>query len=847
MVTIALRGVRAHLRRVLAAAVAIVLGVGFLTATLVLGDSMRAGFASSFVAGNDGTAVVVRSDARFGNADMVLDEGTVPVDLLDELLLVPGVAAGAIHVDGLAQIVAADGTPLGGDGPPTLGSNWIDEPRLSPWRLSVGRAPLADGEVVIDRASARAGNLDVGSITTIRTPHPTTVTVVGIATFGAADSQGPTTQVLFDTDTAQRLLVGEPDRATTLRLAATPGVDHDELAGRIEAILPAGAEVITGAELSAEQMAELEADFLGAFQGLLLAFAAVGLVVATLTIHNTLSIIVAQRSRESALLRALGASRRQVIGMVAGESLGIGVIASALGLGAGLGLAALALWGMSSAGFGAPGGMQWSTTSLVVGLLVGVIVTAAATIVPAVAASRIAPLAAVRANEIEQPTTSRLRLVAALVAGAVAAASVGAASRVDGSELAITGLGILAAIVALLLAGPTLAGPVARSLGWPLARLRGRPGELARRNAVRNPRRTAGTATSLMIGVGVVVLFLAIASSMTAYLDRTLAGSFRGDLVIDTDSFSGPGLSPELGPAVEALDEVDRSVALGMGVARFGDDVLYPMVADPVGLIELFDLEVVDGSATDAARNGVAVSRRFADDHGLAVGDPVALTVGAAGRLDHTVGAIYAQRDVMGDLLVARQAWSGSDAPLSEQLVMIRLAPEVDPVVGRAAVAAVAEGLAAPSPMDRGEYVDQVAGELDQILAMVVALMAVAVLIAVMGIGNTMSLSIHERTRELGLLRAVGMSRAGVRAAVRWESVIVATFGGVTGAALGTFAAWAVLRAIEAAGEIPVGFAVPTASIAIVVGLGALSGVAAGFRPARRAARVDILDALASA
>lgn len=847
MVIIALRGIRAHVRRILAAAIAIVLGVGFLTATLVLNDSMRAGFGASFVAGNEGTAVIVRSDARFGSTDMVLDQGTVPVELLDDLTSESGVAAGALHVEGLAQIVSASGTPLGGDGPPTLGSNWIDDPRLSPWRLAEGRAPNAEGEVVIDRSSARAGDLDIGSVTTVRTPHPQTVTVVGIATFGEADSQGPTTQVLFDTDTAQQLLVGDANRATALRLAADAGVDHDELAGRITALLPRATEAITGAQLSAEQMADLESDFLGAFNGLLLAFAAVGLVVATLTIHNTLSIIVAQRSKESALLRALGASRRQVVAMVAVESLSIGVVASAAGVGAGLGLAGLALLGMSSAGFGAPGGMHWSTTSLLVGLAVGVVVTAAATIVPAVAASRIAPLAAVRDSAVERPAASRLRLGTAAAFGLGAAACVIATTRVDGSELAITGLGILAAIISLLLAGPTLAGPVARALGWPLARFRGQPGDLARRNAVRNPRRTAGTATSLTIGVGVVVLFLVVASSMTHYIDRTLAASFNGDLVIVTDSFSGPGLSPDLGPSLDALDEVDRSAAVGEGVARFGDEVVYPSVADPVDLAELLDLDLIEGTAADASATGLAISHRFADDHGLSLGDPISLEFGAAGRLDHTVGAIYGQRDLMGDLIVTRQSWSAADAPVSEPFVMISLAPGVDPDVGRAAVTVVADRLSAPPPIDRHEYVDQIADELDEVLAMVFALMAVAVLIAIMGIGNTMSLSIHERTRELGLLRAVGMSRTGVRAAVRWESVIVAAFGGVAGAALGTFGAWAVLRAVAAAGEMPVGFTLPTTSLVIVMLLGALSGVVAGLRPARRAARIDILDALASA
>jgi putative ABC transport system permease protein len=846
MVTLALRSIRAHVRRALAAAIAVLLGVGFLTATLVVGDSMRAGFADAFVAGNDGTDVVVRSSTRVGSNDMVLDEGTVPATVLDELRSLPEVRAGVLQVSGLAQIISADGAPIGGGGPPTLGGNWIDDPELSPWRLADGRAPDAPGEVVIDRASARSGGLQVGSTTTIRTPEAVGVTVVGIATFGDADSQGPSTQVFFDTVTAQTLLLDSTDRATAIRLAASQDVAESDLVERLHDLLPDGSEAITGTELAAEQFAELEDDFLGFFQAMLMVFASVGLLVATLTIHNTLSIIVTQRSQESALLRALGASRRQVIGTVAAESLAIGVVASLTGLVAGLGLAALALWGMDAAGFGTPGGMTWSTTSLVTGLMVGVGVTAAASVVPAVTASRVPPLAAVRAVAVDRSHTSRLRLGVGVVFAVLALAAVWGSTRVDGLELQLAGAGILSAIVATLLAGPAIAVPVATTIGWPLARLRGRSGELARRNAVRNPRRTANTSTSLMIGVGVVVLFMSIASSMTAYLDRTLASTFRGDLVIETDSFSGPGLGTGLAPALAALDEVQQAVSLSFGVAQLANELIYPTVADPIGLDDLLDLGVVHGSIARAAESGVAVSRHYAADHDLAVGDTLELTIGGRAETSMGIGAIYAHRDLAGDVIVEREAWLRTDAQLSEQIVMIRLTEGTDLGAGRAAVAAVSAAQAAPLPIDRDEYVDRVAGEIDQVLAMVFALMAVAGVIAVMGIGNTMSLSIHERTRELGLLRAIGMNRSRVRSAIRWESVIVATFGALTGAALGCFGAWAALRAVATAGELAVGFTVPTRSLITVIALGASSGVIAGFRPARRAARIDVLDAIAT-
>jgi putative ABC transport system permease protein len=846
MVTVALENLRSHLRRVVAAAIAIVLGVGFLAATLVIGDTMRGGFAGAFVAGNDGTAVVVRSDTRIGDDDLAYDPGSVPVGLLDQLLAVPGVDAATLHVRGLAQILSAGGHPLGGDGPPTLASNWIDDPRLSPWRLVDGRSPSGAGEVVIDRASARAGDLSIGSVTTIRTPDPVEVTIVGIATFGAEDSLGPTTQVLFDTRTAQELMLGGTDRATDIRLAASAGVDEDVVADRVAAVLPPGTEAITGSALSAEQLADLEDDFIGFFHALLLVFAGIGLLVATLTIHNTFSIIVAQRARGSALLRALGASRTQVVASVALESLVIALVASAAGVATGLVLAALALWGMDNAGFGVPGGMQWSTTSLVLSASVGVIATMAATVVPAVTASRVPPLAAIRDVAVDRSGASRVRVGVGTALGGVAVASVLWSPSVEGSELPVSGLGIVAAIAAAVLAGPALAVPVASGFGWPIARMRGRSGLLARRNAVRNPRRTASTATSLMVGVGVVVLFVSVASSLTAYIDRALADRFAGDLVIDSDSFSGPGLGTELAVEIDALRDVELAVPVAIGVLRIGDEVHHPTVADLAGLAQLLDVEVIDGSLGSDASASAAVSRRFAGDRDLSVGDSLSLTFGSDDPVDITIGAIYAQRDLAGDLLVDRATWEIHGAPAIERMVMIGLADGVTPAAGRASVAAVAATMAAPPPLDRDEYVSKVAGELDQVLAMVFALLAVAVVIAVMGIGNTMSLSVHERTRELGLLRAVGMTRPRVRAAVRWESVIVASFGCLTGVALGTFGAWGVLRAIEAADETPIGFSMPVGAIGIVLVLGAACGVAAGLRPAARAARVDVLDAIAA-
>ncbi len=840
-----LSGLRADIRRAVSAALAIVLGVSFLAATLVVGDTMRGGFADAFAAGNDGVSVVVRSDTRLGDDDRALDLGTVPVALAERIESVDGVATAALHIEARAQILDPSGRAIGGDGPPTIATNWIDDPRLSPWELAEGRAPSGAGEVVIDRSSARQAGYSVGDTATVRTPDPLTVTVVGIATFAGEDSQGPVTHTLFDTATAQDLFLTDRTVATAIRVAAEPGIEESVTAERTAPLLGPGHEVITGTELSTEQLAELEADFIGFFQTMLLAFAGVGMVVATLTIHNTFAIIVAQRSRQSALLRAVGASRRQVLGTVVAEASAVGIVASAVGVTAGIGLAALATWGMDAAGFGLPGSLRWSLTSLALAWSVGVAATLAAAVLPAVHAARVAPLAAIRGLSIDRSESSRSRQVAGAVLALTSAGALAVTAVSDDVSLTVAGVGVLAALAATIVAGPVLARPIASALGWPVARVRGRSGDLARRNAVRNPRRTASTASSLMVGVAVVVFFATTAHSLTAYIDRTVDAQFAGDLVIEQDGFSGPGLSSTLAPRLDDLPETSLVVPLGVGVMRTGDRVHYPTVTYPGALGSLVDLGPTQGDLTQVDTGGIAVSQSLAEEEGWAVGDDIAVRIGQS-DVDLRIAAVFGARDLIGDLVVAADMWDLHGSPAPTRVVLLEGAPGVDLDRARDAVATVASAEAAPPPLDRGEYVDRVSGEIDQLISVMVALLAVAVLIAVLGIGNTLSLAVHERTRELGLLRAVGMARSTVRAMVRWESVIVASFGTVLGVGIGTIGAWAAVRAFGSAEAIDISLVVPLAAFAVIAGLGATAGVVAALRPARRAARTEVLEAMAT-
>ena len=837
-----LKSINAHKRRLLATCSAVLLGVAFLSGTLVLGDTMSDGFSSMFTEANAGTDAMVRSSIEVGEADFA-QRGLVDRALVSEIAAVDGVAAVAPRIEGNGRIVGADGDPVGGNGPPTIAGNWIADDNLNPYDLAEGRAPEAPGEMIIDKAAAESGDLAVGDTTTIRTPDPIEVTVVGLATFGNADSQGPLTYAAFTEDFAEQVLMNEPGLASSIVATAEPGVSQAELVSRIDAVLPDGIESLTGAELNAEMEDGIQEDFLGFFENFLLVFAGVALVVATFSIYNTFSILVAQRTRESALLRALGASRGQVLRSVAVEALIVGLVASALGIVAGLGLASALLALMSSFGFGLPGtSLVLAGGTIVTSVAVGVIVTLVASMAPAVRASRIKPLAALRDMAVDRSAASWVRGIAGAV---VTLAGVAAAiSGATGGELATTGLGALLTLVGVVMLGPIVARPAAAVLGAPHAARPGMSGALARRNAMRNPKRMASTASALMIGVAVVSLFTVVAASIKQSINDTVDQQFAGDLVVIADGFGLGGLSTDLGPAIADLPEVEAASVGGNAPVRIDGDDEVAATFEPSTIEALMDLTVTDGSFADMGVDELAVSADYAEDHGVGVGDPleVAYPDGAVER--STVGVVYEEEDLMGPVVLHRDAFLPHTAQPSDFVIMIALADGVSDADGELAVQAVADRFAAPDVQTRSEYTDSVAGQVDQMLNIVYVMLLLSIIIALMGIANTLSLSVHERTRELGLLRAVGQTRRQLRAMVRGEAFTVALFGTVGGVGLGLFLGWAMVDTLADEGF--TAFAIPTGQMLVILVLGALVGVVAALRPARRAARLDVLQAIAT-
>ena len=599
MLKLTLRNLRAHKRRLIGTSLAVCLGVAFLAGTFVLGDTMAANFDRLFTSSIGQTDAIVRNSNQVGG-DVETAQALVPQEVVDEVATVDGVAASVEQIEGFGQLNDADGEKLGGFGPPTVAGNWIDDVDLNPWRLVEGRAPEGLDEVVINRGAAEDGHLGVGDHTTVETPTPVAVEIVGIATFGDEDGLGPSTFTAFSLEGAREHVLGGRPGATSVLVDAADGISAEELASSLSADLGDGVEVLTGDQLVDEQNESINSDFLGFLRTFLGAFGGVALLVAAFSINNTFSIIIAQRKRDSALLRAVGASRRQVLGSMVLETFLVGVIASLLGTVAGVGIA-LGLKAMFAAfGFALPaGGLTLSASSLIIAPLVGLVPS------PSSPASD-PPCGAAGCRRWPRSGTwpSTARTPPGLVWSSAPCSPSSAWARSwprpcpAAGACPEPGLGALLVVAGTVTLGPLVASPVSNLLGRPVARTRGIPGSLARRNAMRNPRRTSSTAAALLVGVGVVTLFTVFAASLKSSIDDSVSQSFGGDLVIASSGFGGGGLSPELAGAIAEVPEVERTVGMGYGEIRIGDSNHGVTVANPA------DLEGVLDIGPDAGRPG---------------------------------------------------------------------------------------------------------------------------------------------------------------------------------------------------------------------------------------------------
>lgn len=859
MITMSLRNVWAHKRRLAGTVVAVLLGVAFLSGTLVLGATLDASFGDLVDEATAGDAVV-RDPTTLAGERLNTFEQTALVDgsLVDEVTGLDGVAAAAPYVEGQTALLDQEGEEVGGNGSDRLGANWVDDPDLNPYRLAAGRAPRADDEVVLNVGAADDAGLEVGDRATVQVPTPLEVTVVGLATFGDEDGLAGTTFTAFTLDAAQQHFAGGEDRLSQVLVDAEPGVSQQQLVAAIEPSLPDGVEAITGAALTDENQQDLD-DFLRPMRTLLVAFAGIALFVATFGIHNTFAIVLAQRAREIGLLRSVGAERRQVMLAVVVEALVVGLLASALGTLAGLGVAGLLMAMFASFGFALPGGgLEITGTALVVPLVAGMLATLAAAVLPARRAARVSPMAALRDAALDRTDTSRRRAVAGVAILAVGAIVVlvgittGDTAPPEGGRLfqtlgavALTAVGALVCLTGVVVVGPVVAGRAVGLLAAPVARLRGLGGSLARRNAMRNPRRTSATASALLVGVSVVALFTVLAASMSAALDDAVDQSFGGDLVSAAPVFGGAGIDPEMAPAIGELDEVASAVGIGGAAARVDGDERGLTYADRDALAPVLDLDVTDGSLTGLAGDELAVAAALAEDEGWEVGSTVPVEYADGAQTRFTVGAVYDESTIVGNLLAARDEVVPHVAQPVDMAVFVDVAEGVDVDSAKTTIDPVVARYGGPDLEDRGEYASSMGRGLDTMLSIVYALLFLTVIIALLGIANTVTLSIHERRRELSILRAVGQTRRQLRRMVRDESVVISLFGTVGGLAVGGLLGWALVQAVASSSDVAT-FSVPLGQLVIILVVGTFAGAVAGIRPARRAARMNVVQGIQS-
>ncbi|MEX2275494.1 MAG: ABC transporter permease [Actinomycetota bacterium] len=843
MLRASLKSLLARKMRLALTGIAVVLGVAFVAGTYVLTDTMNAAFDEGFASASAGIDVVVRGESDFqevigsasGGGD---DRRPIPEAVLEDVSVLPGVASAGGEASGFAQFIdPKTGDPLGGFGPPTLGSSW--DPREIVLRLVEGSPPAGPAEVVIDEASAQDVGARVGSkVEVVLEDGPSTSTVSGLV--DASDLLGVRV-ALFDLPTAQKLFDKE-GQLDSITVVAEPGTDSGDLRAQIDAALPDGYEAILGTT-QAQEGAESLKEGLGFIRTALLVFAFVALFVGAFIIFNTFSIIVAQRSRELGLLRALGASRRQVLGATLTEAAIVGLFASIVGVLAGIGLA-IGLKGLLTAfGLELPGtGTQIEVRTLVVSLVLGVVVTALSAVLPARRSATVAPIEALREGTQAVPRASLRRrlIIGAIVSIAGVASLLYGLFAAASSQLQFVGLGVFVTFLGVAVLAPLFARPLSSFIGAPLARL-GITGYLGRENAKRNPRRTASTASALMIGLALVAFVSVLGASLKASTTAALEDTLKADLIVLNPTFQP--LSTKAATQIEAVPEVDAVTRVRQEVFQLEKNTAFVTAVDPATVEQTTSVGMIEGSVDSLNDGMVLVFSGTAEDHGWTVGDVVPMRFALTGLQEIQIGGLYDEDRLLDDFVISLETYDANYLEGLDSFLLVKGSTSVPPKTLAGAVEGAVADLPGVEVQDQATFRETQAGFIDQLLNLISALLSLAILIALFGIANTLSLSIFERTRELGLLRAVGMTRRQLRSMVRWEAVIIAILGAVLGLTLGILFGWALQQALVSEGITEL--AIPTGQLIGYVIFAGLAGVVTALLPARRAAKLKVLDAIA--
>ncbi len=861
MLRVALRNVRAHLVRLGLSILAVVLGVSFVAGTFSLREMLSSTFdgivdagssSDVYLRGGEDSAALTQENASAGEV-----RTTIPADLTDTVQEVDGVARAFADYSGPLVLVGADGTPPPTTGAPTFGLAWRAEDPSTP--IAEGAAPSGPGEFLLEAGTAEASGLTVGDSTTLVVAGQVTeATLTGIVDMGA--SMAGASIVFFDEPTAAAAFA--PDgTVSTISVLAEDGVGEQELADRITAALDSSAdaatgtspvEVVTGESVRDEAREDI-ASQLGFIETFLLVFAGISLFVGGFIIANTFAMTVRQRQRELALLRAVGASPLQVFASILVQAAVIGALGGALGVLGGLGLVTALKAMFGSMGMELAGDIPLDATTVVVSLVLGVVVSVASAALPARRAALVPPVEAMRDDSPAQAGSLRVRGIAGAVVagagvGAVVVAVVQAAADENAGTGTLLGLGAVGVVVGTLLLAPVVARGVLHVMSAPFVAFAKPLGTLARGNVTRNPRRTASTASALMIGMSLVGAASVLAVSMQASMKSIVADESLADLVVESATGTVPSGAVSDIAALPEVGAADSLTADQYFVGRSSGDgadasPLFVLGVDPGVFGRTWQTETVEGSLDTLADGQVSVLQATATDEGWALGDELTLRT-QRGSVDVTIGSIFDSPALGVPVVVPDTVFAELSVAPAEMstMVLVKAADGVTQAELDAAVTAAAEPYMIVSVMDDEEYVSALASQIDQMLTILYALLGLSIVIAVLGIVNTLALSVIERTREIGLLRAVGLGRSQLAGTIVIESVLTAVFGTLLGLAVGVGLAAAMPTVFASTGF--TALAIPWAGLGTMVGVAVLVGVLAAGWPALRAARLPVLDAV---
>ncbi|WP_030615546.1 ABC transporter permease [Streptomyces achromogenes] len=835
----ALRNVLAHKARLLMTVLAVMLGVAFVSGTLVFTNTLSDAYQKSFAKGFDQVDVAVQPKYQDSKGDRVGKDAELTQALLDRAAKVPGAASATGVVTGFTAVAGKDGELVGGDWQSAGGNYWGTKDARYP--LVSGHAPHGKGEVLIDSATAKRAGFKVGDTVRLSVDGPVlTPTVSGIFTTDDGNVAAGGSLTLFDTPTAQSLF-GKKGTYDEIDVRAAAGTSQEALKSALDKALPAQlVETTTGKQLADDQAAAI-ADSLSGLEKSLLVFAGIALFVGTFIIANTFTMLVAQRTRELALLRAVGASRRQVTRSVLVEAFAVGTIAGVAGLAAGIGIGAGLRSLLGSFGESVPDGpLVISPGTVVAALAVGILVTVLAAWLPARRAAKIPPVAAMSSLHAKATTKSLVlrNTLGSLFAAAGIAVILMATNMDADAAQGPMGIGAVLLIIGVFVLTPLLSRPLIAAAA-PVLRAFGVSGKLARQNSVRNPRRTAATASALMIGLTLITGMTVMAGSLQSSIDRLASSAIRADYVVSMAN-RGP-LSPDMAKRLATADGVTASSPLRNGESRIDGGTEWLTGVDGAAIGELTDLKVTDGSFSVGGTR-IVVDEDRAEKHGWKAGSQLTAHFedGAARRL--TVAGVYEGNDMLHGIILDNKVLTPHLTDPADMQVMVKMADGASDAAKDGLVKTLGTNPAVKI-QDKQDISHEIGNVFTQVLNMVYGLLGMAVVVAVLGVVNTLAMSVFERAQEIGMLRAIGLDRRAVKRMVRLESLVISLFGGVLGLGLGVFFGWAAGELL--ATEIPTyELQLPWGRMAVFLLLAGVIGVLAALWPARRAARLNMLSAI---